>query len=59
MYQGIKKEVNIRDNSAMDRPKPGSVEDLATLSKLDDNILLDELRIRYNNNQIYVSKRCF
>lgn len=39
----------------MDRPKPGSVQDLATLAKLDDNILLDELRIRYNSNEIYVS----
>lgn len=39
----------------MDRPEPGSVQDLATLAKLDDNILLDELRIRYNRNQIYVS----
>lgn len=37
----------------MDRPEPGSVQDLATLAKLDDNILLDELRIRYNRNQIY------
>lgn len=37
----------------MDRPKPGSVQDLATLAKLDDNILLDELRIRYNSNEIY------
>jgi len=39
----------------MDRPEPGSVQDLATLAKLDDNILLDELRIRYSRNQIYVS----
>lgn len=39
----------------MDRPEPGSVQDLATLAKLDDTILLDELRIRYNRNQIYVS----
>lgn len=39
----------------MDRPEPGSVEDLATLAKLDDNILLDELRVRYNKNLIYVS----
>jgi hypothetical protein len=39
----------------MDLPKPGSVQDLATLAKLDDNILLDELRIRYNSDEIYVS----
>ncbi|XP_071171569.1 myosin-IIIb-like isoform X1 [Mytilus edulis] len=37
----------------MDRPEPGSVEDLATLAKLDDSILLDELRVRYNKNLIY------
>ncbi|CAG2225754.1 unnamed protein product [Mytilus edulis] len=37
----------------MDRPEPGSVEDLATLAKLDDSILLDELKVRYNKNLIY------
>ena len=39
----------------MDRNQPGKVEDLATLAKLDDNVLLEELKIRYANNNIYVS----
>ena len=39
----------------MDNFKPGEVEDLATLSKLDDKVLLEELKIRYNNDKIYVS----
>ena len=39
----------------MDRPPPGKVEDLATLAKLDEQVLLNELKIRYNNNEIYVS----
>ncbi|KAL3866198.1 hypothetical protein ACJMK2_043520 [Sinanodonta woodiana] len=37
----------------MDRPPPGSVEDLATLAKLDEAILLDELKIRHRNGHIY------
>ena len=39
----------------MERPPPGKVEDLATLAKLDEKVLLDELKIRYYNNDIYVS----
>lgn len=39
----------------MERPAPGKVEDLATLAKLDDQVLLEELKIRYSNNDIYVS----
>ena len=39
----------------MDRPPPGKVPDLATLAKLDEQILLNELKIRYYNNEIYVS----
>lgn len=31
----------------------GQTEDLATLSKLDDKVLLDELKARYNNDKIY------
>ena len=42
----------------MDRPPPGKVEDLATLAKLDEQVLLNELKIRYNNNEIYVSDKC-
>jgi myosin heavy subunit len=41
----------------MDRPKPGLVEDLATLAKLDEQVLMEELKIRYRNNDIYVSVR--
>ncbi|XP_060592914.1 myosin-IIIb-like isoform X2 [Ruditapes philippinarum] len=37
----------------MERPPPGKVEDLATLAKLDEKVLLDELKIRYYNNDIY------
>ena len=39
----------------MDRPPPGHVEDLATLAKLDEEVLLKELKVRYDNNNIYVS----
>ncbi|XP_021359283.1 myosin-IIIa-like isoform X4 [Mizuhopecten yessoensis] len=35
------------------RPALGKVEDLATLAKLDDKVLLEELRARYRNNDIY------
>ncbi|KAJ8304543.1 hypothetical protein KUTeg_018126 [Tegillarca granosa] len=37
----------------MERPAPGKVEDLATLAKLDDQVLLEELKIRYSNHDIY------
>lgn len=36
-------------------PGTGLVNDLATLSDLDENILLEELRARYNKDIIYVS----
>ena len=39
----------------MDSTKPGEVEDLASLAKLDDKVLLEELKIRYSNDKIYVS----
>lgn len=34
----------------------GTVKDLTTLSKLDENILLQELKARYEKQLIYVSK---
>ncbi|XP_041373643.1 myosin-IIIb-like [Gigantopelta aegis] len=37
----------------MDRPPLGDVEDLATLAKLDEQILLKELKERYKQNKIY------
>ena len=40
----------------VDVPSKGDVEDLATLSKLDEDILLTELRTRYMNDDIYVSE---
>ena len=33
----------------------GETDDLATLSRLDENILLEELRSRYSKDRIYVS----
>ena len=35
--------------------KIGDTEDLATLAKLDETILLNELKVRFQNNTIYVS----
>ena len=40
----------------MDQTEPGEVEDLATLARLDEKVLLNELKIRYDNNKIYVSR---
>lgn len=40
----------------MDRPPVGKVEDLATLAKLDEQVLLTELKTRYYQNDIYVSR---
>jgi len=40
----------------MERPPVGKVEDLATLAKLDEKVLLSELKTRYYNNEIYVSR---
>ncbi|BFZ01812.1 hypothetical protein BsWGS_04851 [Bradybaena similaris] len=37
----------------MDRPPVGDVEDLATLAKLDETILLEEIKERYLHNKIY------
>jgi len=34
----------------------GSVDDLATLSELDENSLMEELQARYNKDVIYVTK---
>jgi myosin heavy subunit len=34
---------------------PGETDDLATLAKLDEKILLNELKLRYEKQQIYVS----
>ena len=41
----------------MDRPALGDVEDLAELAKLDEQILLAEIRERYARNKIYVSAK--
>ena len=35
------------------RPPVGQVEDLASLPELDEGILLEELRTRYKQNNIY------
>lgn len=34
----------------------GETDDLASLSRLDENILLEELRSRYSKDRIYVSE---
>lgn len=34
---------------------PGGTDDLASLSSLDEAILLEELKIRYLRNRIYVN----
>lgn len=34
----------------------GETDDLASLSRLDENILLEELRSRYSKDRIYVSQ---
>ena len=33
----------------------GKTDDLATLSKLDEEVLMNELKIRYREDKIYVS----
>lgn len=40
----------------MESCKPGSIADLATLANLDGKVLLNELKVRYQENNIYVSK---
>lgn len=42
----------------MERGKPGSTEDLATLANLDGKVLLNELKVRYLDSNIYVSTQC-
>lgn len=37
----------------MERGKPGSTEDLATLANLDGKVLLNELKVRYMDSNIY------
>lgn len=43
----------------MDGSLPGEVEDLATLVRLDEQILLGEIKERYTKNKIYVSNNKF
>ena len=38
----------------MDRPPVGQVQDLASLAKLDETILLEEIKERYTQDKIYV-----
>ena len=40
-------------------PARGKTDDLAALSRLDETILLEELRCRYAEDKIYVSPVCF
>ena len=40
-------------NRITERPPVGKVEDLASLPELDEGILLEELRTRYKQNNIY------
>ena len=44
-----------RSENAMAARLRGDTDDLATLSRLDENILLEELRSRYSKDRIYVS----
>ncbi|XP_048734629.2 myosin-IIIb-like isoform X2 [Ostrea edulis] len=37
----------------MEKSKPGATEDLATLANLDGKVLLNELKVRYMDNNIY------
>lgn len=37
--------------------RPGETEDLASLTHLNEAILLDELKARYKKDDIYVSHR--
>lgn len=36
--------------------RKGETDDLATLSRLDEATLLEELRVRYSKDKIYVSE---
>ena len=40
------------------RMADGKTDDLATLSELEENSLLEELQARYNKDIIYVIKPC-
>jgi len=35
-----------------------TAEDLATLARLDEQVLVDQLRLRYDNSDIYVRPAC-
>lgn len=37
----------------------GEADDLATLSRLDEATLVEELRMRYDRDRIYVSGRTY
>ena len=39
----------------METLRVGETEDLATLAKLDEKVLLEELKVRYSQDKIYVS----
>lgn len=39
--------------------RPGDTEDLSNLSDLDESILLEELKIRYLKDKIYVCQEDF
>ena len=43
----------------MSKSKKGCVDDLATLSELNEEIILQELQARYNQDVIYVRKLIF
>jgi hypothetical protein len=42
--------------AGLGRPPVGEVDDLASLARLDEKALLEELRTRYNRDAIYVSE---
>lgn len=52
---GNKREIK-KAAERMESCKPGSIADLATLANLDGKVLLNELKVRYQENNIYVSK---
>jgi len=45
--------MSVRDSLPPEVVLPGETEDLASLAKLDEKILLNELQVRYENNKIY------
>lgn len=50
-------ELIISANAIMAKTKKGCVSDLASLSELNEEIILEELQARYNRDVIYVSDR--